>query len=295
MPDAPTAPLPALRLDESVEDADLLVPPVTWTPEFEEYREAQAAVLAAKQTDNSPLSFGLVFVLLPLVGAAGVLIYPSYAPIERQNGAMEMVRGLQTWIPFGAYFMLPFAYAFVARFGRAATTVMLVVLPILAVAAEVAAVRVVGSITADVVLVLFGAGMFMTAWWTLYTRTRQGGHLRKIWDGESVVREEHTVTLRREGAQSDLALRSAFTRWPGVVKVSETQHCLLLHTGEYGFVSIPRRAFPTPAAYDRFAQVARERAGRRTAFEVLAKPQAAGAPIPPIVNPADVRYAAAET
>ena len=297
MPPAPPPPLPALRLDESVGEADLLVPPVTWTPEFEEYRQTTAAVLASQANRGAGWILGL-FVGLPFVLLSTLLLLPVIVPGRRAAAVLNFARAMQIFIPVGGILMVSFTYALISRrLGRRGVLVYFIGILVLVAAAQVAVGAATGGVVAGLSSSAFAWIIFLLLWAVWFRQAWNGGVIRKVWTGEPTYREERTVMLRPEGVQTDMALHSGLVRWPAVLKVSETKLCLLLHTGAYGFVSVPKRAFPDRAAYDRFAQVARERAGKRTAFEVLAKPQAAPPPpppIPPVANPAGVRYAAPE-
>ena len=301
MPDAPPAqpaPIPALRLDAPPEEADLLAPPVTWTPEFEEYREAAAYVVAQQNRGIKPVTLALM--LLPFAALAALIVYPMLASGRRRLAAVTLVETFEYWIPLVGVFLLPILYARLSRrLGRRGMVAVLAGLLAACAAAQVAAVLVVGHASGGWFLLALPWVMFL---WLMYTVLRQvtrGGVFRKLWDGEPAAGEERTISLREGGLQTDMALYSLLNRWPGILRVSETKNCLLLHTGTYGFTAVPKRAFPDRAAYERFRDVARERAGKRTAFEVVApptaKPQAADPSNPPVVNPGAGRYAGSET
>ena len=257
------------------------MPPVKWTPEFEEYREAAAYVSAQQNRGNKPVI--LVVMILPFAVIAALITYPLLMSGQRRLAAVRLVDGLQYWIPLAGVFVLTLLYARLSRrVGRRGMIGVLVGVVAACAAAQASAVLVVGRLQQDWFVLLLPWVMFLWLAYSLFRQVAKGGIFRKLWDGEPAAREERTFSLREGGLQTDMALHTLLNRWAGILKVSETKSCLLLHTGTYGFTAVPKRAFPTPAAYDRFAQVARERAGRRTAFEVLAKPQAAGAPIPPV-------------
>ena len=264
MSDASAAP----SLAEPLEAEELLAPPVTWTPTFDEYHEATLFTVSRQQKRG-----GVIFALLtlvPLAAVAALLAYPLLVTGRRRQAAVTLVQTLQPVIPFVGIFVLAFLFARLTRTLRRGAIVAFVLGVVLAcVAAQVASGLVVGSVFGD------GYGAWW-AWaglaWVAFAFLRQtfrGGVYLKLWNGEPSAREERTVALRAEGVQTDMMLHALLNRWPGIVGVSETRSCLLLHTGAYGCVVVAKRAFADPAAYQHFAQTARDSAGRRTAFEVV--------------------------
>jgi hypothetical protein len=125
------------------------------------------------------------------------------------------------------------------------------------------------------VVVIFGRDIFMRYWQMpmAYAATLAAfiglvvfitsfdiagrSRVRKTTDPRATFTKGYRVTLDDEGVHIDADHFRALHRWPGVLKLQETDKHLFLYTDGAQAIIVPKRCFASPEDAERFAGVVR--------------------------------------